>query len=290
MSDPAQILLVGEGHGASAALEGLRTTFSAIDVATQDTALASRCVGGIRHVGDPRDSDAPLALLAGSRRILTEEDLATRDTFNIHYSLLPRYRGLHSVVWAMLNGDDRVGLSVHKVDAQIDHGDIVHQHSIAIGSGTTSWDIMQQLDTHVAENIGAIMQQVAAGTARMTPQDHERATWVPRRNLDDCLIDFSEGTAFLERFFRALVAPYPLPAIQCRGMRYEVTRHCLVHRPYRVTNGRVVNLAPDEATITIADGLLVVGELRDESGLTCDPRAVLRLGDRLGARLGERMA
>ncbi|MGB3739798.1 MAG: hypothetical protein WA948_10665, partial [Pontixanthobacter sp.] len=124
--------------------------------------------------------------------------------------------------------------------------------------------------------------------ARTTPQDHDRATWVPRRNLDDCLIDFTENAAFLDRFFRALVAPYPLPAIQCRGVRYEVTRHRLVHRPYRVTNGRVVNLAPDGAYITIADGLLVVAELRDESGRIYAPSAILRMGDRLEPRIIDR--
>ena len=114
-----------------------------------------------------------------------------------------------------------------------------------------------------------------------SPQDETQATWVPRRNRDDCAIRFDATICELQQFFLALIEPYPLPFITIRSQPYEVVEQALLSREYYCTLGRVVHLSEEGAYIKIRDGLLVVKMLRDKDGRLHHPKALLKSGMRL---------
>lgn len=273
------VLLAGDGHGAIAALRGLSRAFGEIALVTGDREVR-RAAPKAPVRASIEEAPEQLVVLAGYKKILPRALVEKRCILNVHYALLPRYRGFHSVVWALLNDEAEIGLTVHLVDAGIDSGDVIHQYGISIDDTTTSRDVMAALDDHVAEHLGEVVAGFVAGERKPTPQDTMQATWVPRRNQDDCLIDFSDTHRQLDLFFRALVAPYPLPQIHAREGRFEVTEHQLIARDYLTHLGRVVNV-DDGAWIKTRDGFLVVRTLRAPDGTERPAQEVLRLGERL---------
>ena len=273
------ILLAGHGHGAHAAYRGLAGVFPRIDLLGADDTLAAQ--GNARCYSAIEDAPHDVVVMAGYQQILPPAALSQRIVLNVHYSLLPKYRGLHSVVWAILNDEPELGLTVHRAAAGIDCGPIVYQHRIARPDGMTSFDVMARLNDHVASNLGSVVSRFLAGEIDARPQEESEASWVGRRNQDDCLVDFNATHRALALFFDALVEPYPLPQIQSRVGRFEITEHELVARDYMTHIGRVVNLDASGAWIKTREGFLLVKRLRLPGGAEAAPQSVLKAGERL---------
>jgi len=198
------LFFLGSGHGAVAALQSLQQVFACIEVVSTDLSIQKM----VRASDILRENllivEARLGVMAGNLEIIPNAILKDKCLLNVHYSLLPRYRGLHSVVWAMLNLETEYGLTVHIVNSNIDDGPIVFQYRTKY-KGQTSAQIMSHLNSIVAEKLGAVVTKFAYGECEVTPQDKSHATWVPRRNIDDCLIPFNWGGDRLRAFFLALV-------------------------------------------------------------------------------------
>lgn len=275
------IFFIGNGHGGRSALKGLQKRFEKIGILSKDDRLRRLARKGDFLYHDLCDITEKFGVMAGNLEILPSEFILNHTTLNIHYSLLPHLRGLHSVAWAILNGDTEIGWTVHKVEERIDAGPIYYQKKI-IYNRYSSTEIMSIFDAQVEEKIGEIVQSILDGKKCPRLQNEANATWVAKRNLDDCLIDFEQSTEYLNRFFLALVRPYPLPSILIKNTKFEVSQMKLIKRKYCCTNGRVVNIDNDGVYIKCSDGLLIISEILDHEYRAIDPRTYLRLGTRLG--------
>jgi methionyl-tRNA formyltransferase len=280
-----RVLLAGDGHGALATYRGLVAAGHETDVCTRDSELATLASKNgsalLDNLGGASPRSQDIVLLAGHKDIVNPESFPDGRLLNIHYSLLPLYRGFHSVVWGVLNDEEKVGYSVHHIDALVDHGDIVWQRAIAV-EGRTSWELMLALDRLVEAEIGQVIHSFAAGAIAVQPQNHDQATFVGRRNLEDCRIDWRRDAAYLSRFLRALVAPYPLPFFKYKGQTLQVTRAEVVFRSYQEVPGRVVYRDETSVWIKLSDGLLRLYEVRTEDGRTVPALQAL---PKVGARL-----
>lgn len=74
-------------------------------------------------------------------RIIKPENFNSNDLFNIHFSLLPKYRGMYTSAWPILNGDTHTGVTLHKIDAGIDTGNIIDQLEFPISENDTARDL-----------------------------------------------------------------------------------------------------------------------------------------------------
>jgi methionyl-tRNA formyltransferase len=276
-----KICLAGGGWGCVSAYKSLSEKLSHLFVFTSDQDLRAITRNSDHLVDGLVFSDYDYVICAGYKEIIDKYCLSKNNVLNIHYSLLPRYRGMHSTVWAMLNGDSQLGLSIHLMNGDIDDGPIVHQYKFNY-NGETSFQVMILLNEYVEENLGSIFLSFIDSHITPIEQDKSGATWCCKRNLDDCMIDFNESISFQERFFKALVRPYPLPAISVRSKSYEILEADFIYRDYHMTNGRVVNIDSDGAWIKVADGFLLVKKLLDEKRRAADFRAVFSIGMRLG--------
>lgn len=259
----ASICVYGDGWGAIAAINGLSLGFTEVVVVTKDKDVIERAlIKGFRFASDLTSADADLYLCAGSTQILKKEFVDKNRVFNIHYSLLPKYRGLHSTAWAILNDEPFFGLTIHEMNEFIDDGPILYQHKFK-NTGQTSLEVINSCNEHISENLSAILKDIQERNLVPVVQDKAEATWVCRRNLDDCLIDFDQTIDRLRLFFRALVEPYPLPRILIDGRPIEVVRCELLASSYFMHNGRVVNIENNQAWIKVENGFIVVSSIRD---------------------------
>ncbi len=127
----------------------------------------------------------------------------------IHASLLPKYRGMAPITWAIINGEKETGVSLFYLEKGVDTGDIVAQKSIAIERADTVGSVYARVTDISIDILKEYLPLIARGKAPRIPQDHDRATIFPRRNPEDGLIDWSLPVKKICDFIRAQTRPYP---------------------------------------------------------------------------------
>ena len=123
---------------------------------------------------------------------------------NLHPSLLPKYRGPTPVQTAILNGEKETGLTIIKVDEQIDHGPIVSQFKETIKSEDTSESLLNRLFAIGSDVLITILPSYLEDRIEIKKQNHEQATFTKKLTREDGKIDWSKSTNYQERFVRAM--------------------------------------------------------------------------------------
>ena len=273
-----QIGFAGAGHGGLVALQSLQEFFSSIEILSDDENIIklARISDEVIRVNDFLVFTSDVIVCAGYMEIIPQSVLNTKTVINTHPSLLPKYRGIHSLAWAIINGEKKLGFTVHIMSENIDEGPIIWQWSIE-NSGQKASFFLNYFDRCVREELGAVVDKFICGELTTKVQDHSQATWVSRRNLKDCKIDFTLENKFLERFFQALSAPYPLPFFELNGIKYEVTQCSFDYPEYYAESGKVVNVDENGAYVKTGDSIICLQELCSSNKIVV-PSTVLKIG------------
>ncbi|MFF2087826.1 methionyl-tRNA formyltransferase [Nocardia sp. NPDC058176] len=205
-------------------------------------------------------------------------------TLNLHDSLLPKFTGFSPVLWALISGESEFGLTVHRMDEQLDTGDILVQHRLPIRPGVTGTELviegMELIPGAVAEALSAL----ESGDARWRPQNKDERTYFHKRTDRDSRIDWSWDAVDLERFVRALSAPYPHAYSYYRGERVEVLAAKVSEARYGGTAGRVIVQEDGGAVVSGPDPVrgrnrgLVITRVRTADGVEHDGASFFRRG------------
>lgn len=183
------------------------------------------------------------------------------DVINVHYAALPKYRGMHPIVWAILNGEKHVGFTFHQMDEFLDSGPIFYQELFDI-KNYSSWELMQQIDSRLEKITGSIIEKYMNDEYEITPQRSDDAIFVAKRNLADCRVNWKEWNAeYFQRILKALVTPYPLPFFEHRTKKIEILRAEIDFRDYIEIPGHLVNIDAEFVWIKLVDGLLKIKEI-----------------------------
>lgn len=142
-------------------------------------------------------------------------------TFNLHASLLPRYRGAAPINRAVMNGDDRTGVTTFLLKHEIDTGDILRQESISIGADENVGSVYDRLMALGAEVTVATIRDLAEGTAVPRPQPEGEATAAPKIFREDCEMDLSRTVESVRNHVRGL-SPYPAARTTVGGVELKV--------------------------------------------------------------------
>ena len=133
-------------------------------------------------------------------------------TFNLHASLLPRYRGAAPINWAIINGDTRTGVTTFFLKHEIDTGDIISQEAIDILPADNVGDVHDKLMLLGADLTIATLQGILRGDLKPIPQDQllqgEEPTPAPKIFKDTCCIDWGKPAEQAHNLVRGL-SPYP---------------------------------------------------------------------------------
>ena len=128
---------------------------------------------------------------------------------NLHGSLLPKYRGRCPVNWALVNGEQETGVTLHYMTPQPDNGDILAQERIAISTKDTAFSLHRKLTTSASKLLDANLPLLLAGNAPRIPQDHSLATYFGSRRPADGEIDWHRSAEQIMNLVRAVTRPYP---------------------------------------------------------------------------------
>ena len=150
--------------------------------------------------------------------------LAPRGAWNMHGSLLPRYRGRVPVNWAVLHGETRTGATLHEMQAKPDRGGIVAQQAVPILPDDTAGEVFAKVTVAAEMALDAWLPDLLAGRAVAREQDQRQASYFGGRKPEDGRIDRTQPAARIHNLVRAVAPPYPGAFTEVPGARIRVLR------------------------------------------------------------------
>ncbi|GAB3705132.1 methionyl-tRNA formyltransferase [Mariniluteicoccus flavus] len=142
---------------------------------------------------------------------------------NLHFSLLPRWRGAAPVQRAVMAGDAETGACVFRLVRELDAGDVYANFRTPIAAGETSGELLDRLAVDGARLLVDTMDALADGTADATPQPADGVSLAPKITVADAEIDWSATDEEVDRLVRGC-APAPGAWTTFRGERFKVLR------------------------------------------------------------------
>jgi methionyl-tRNA formyltransferase len=231
---------------------------------------------------------ADLVVVVAYGRILPGELLRTpkRGCINLHFSLLPLYRGAAPVNWSIINGETRTGVTTMFIEEKLDAGPILLQKQVTIDPTETAPELTMRLADIGAELLGETLDKLDTITPR--PQFDRDATFAPILEKDAGLIDWSDSAFVIERCVRGL-QPWP------NAFTYHGTHRLIIWRALPIVvehsaalAGHVLEAQGDEFLVACGkQTALRILELQPEARRRMSAREFLngtqlRAGDTLG--------
>ena len=145
------------------------------------------------------------------RHMLKPELLACakRGAYNMHGSLLPKYRGRVPVNWAVLNGETETGATLHQMVAKPDAGAIVGQQAVPILPDDTAFDVFQKVTVAAELTLYQALPGLLDGSATLYANDLSAGSYFGGRKPEDGRIDWQQSAAAIHNLIRAVAPPYP---------------------------------------------------------------------------------
>ena len=128
------------------------------------------------------------------------------NSLNVHFSLLPKYRGASPVQWALLNGEEKTGITIFELNEKMDEGDILTQEETIILPDESA----AELESRLAQTGAELLKKTISEIKKIKPvkQDHTLATFAPKLSKADGRIDWTKDSLYIQRKLRAF-NPWP---------------------------------------------------------------------------------
>ena len=158
------------------------------------------------------------------RHLISEDILKIppKGCFNLHGSLLPRYRGRAPVNWALINGEKETGLTLHHMVKKADAGDLVAQKKVNIRHEDTALTLFKKLVPLTRKILLETVPLIENGTAPKIPQNSDQATVFKGRTPEDGRIDWTCTAEEIYNLVRAVTRPYPGAFAQLDGKKVTI--------------------------------------------------------------------
>jgi methionyl-tRNA formyltransferase len=192
--------------------------------------------------------DLDLAVVAAYGLILPKAilDAPRHGCFNIHASLLPRWRGAAPIQRAVLAGDSETGITIMRMDVGLDTGPMLLKRAVSIGRWTNAAGLTEDLAALGGAMIVEALRLLAEGALVETPQPEDGVTYAAKLVRSEGVIDWTEPAVVLDRKVRAL-NPWPGATFTVRGERMKLLEAAIQFR--RGPPGTVLDPAPDGSPI-----------------------------------------
>jgi methionyl-tRNA formyltransferase len=143
--------------------------------------------------------------------ILPEEiiDIPKYGCVNVHMGLLPEYRGVNGVRWALLKGEEKTGITIHFMDSGIDTGKIIARVSFPITAQDDILSLMKKSKSAGLYLLENCWHQIASGKVHAIPQDESKSNYYSAKISSFETIDWSKSNVEIHNLIRASVAPFP---------------------------------------------------------------------------------
>lgn len=200
-------------------------------------------------------------------------------TYNLHASLLPKYRGAAPINFAIINGEKETGVTTFKIQQEIDTGNIALQKSIPIEETDTAGTLHDKLMLLGADLMLETLQQIEHHTLQLHPQDDTKASYAPKITKEFCKINWQTTTEYLYNFIRGL-SPYPSAytymtvnekTIYCKILQARKENH-----PHPFSPGKIITDNKTYLKIAGTDGWIEVLQIQAQGKKTMHIEEFLR--------------
>lgn len=202
-----------------------------------------------------------LAVVVAYGKILPPDVLAapTHGCWNVHASLLPRYRGAAPIQWAIIRGERETGVTLMQMDAGMDTGDMLGTRTLAIDEWVTAGQLHTRLAPLGAELLVDGIARLKAGTLVRQEQDDAQATMAPMLTKETGRVDFSAGARAVRDLVRGC-DPWPTAYTLYGGEPLKLFRAKIVSG--RGTPGVVLGADRDGLIVGCGDDAVAFAELQ----------------------------
>ena len=169
--------------------------------------------------------DADLAIVVAYGQIIPKEflDLTKKGFINIHASLLPKWRGAAPIQRSIMNLDKETGISIMKIDEELDKGPVCNTYKIDLQNNLNASDIADKLSLIAAEKILDNIDEILEDKANFVDQDHSKATYASKISKKEGEINWSDNAKYIIGKINGL---YPVPGafFIYKGERYKILK------------------------------------------------------------------
>lgn len=215
------------------------------------------------YVSYLQDLNADLFMVCGYKYIIPKDvfEIPPVGTINIHPSLLPLYRGQHVINWAIINGENKTGITFHFINEGIDTGDILLQREISISTQDTAYSLHQKLYTEASSMLCLLLDKISLGhDLKPLKQKDENATYFGPRKPEDGRIDWSKSGRDVCNLIRGLVKPWPGAYTLLEGTKVVLWKAHFQKYELDGLNGQIIDIVGHNLYIKVKDGLVICDE------------------------------
>lgn len=211
-------------------------------------------------------SRAPdLIVVAAYGKILPSAllDIPLHGCINVHGSILPRHRGAAPIQWAIIAGDNEVGVTIMQMDKGMDTGDILLIKSITPEEDETAGSLFPKIAELGAQALMDTIDMLADGGLAMISQEPDQATLAPMLKKLDGLIDWSEPADKIERLIRGL-DPWPTAYCTIDNLKLQLFLPKVIYQTPSQPPGTILRADPEGLLIATGDQSLLIREVKPE--------------------------
>lgn len=185
-------------------------------------------------------------------------DIPQYGCWNVHASLLPRWRGAAPIQRAILAGDAASGVAIMRMEAGLDTGPVYATRTVAIGPRMTAGELHDRLADEGAAVLLEVIDAIGSGTARATPQPADGVTYAAKIDKAEARIDWRRSAPEIDRQVRAF-DPWPIAETRYEGVQLRVLRaHCRDTAGVRAAPGTVLGVDAVGLAVACGEGVLVL--------------------------------
>ena len=208
-------------------------------------------------------------------------------TYNLHGSLLPRFRGAAPIHWAVITGAEETGVTSFKLKHEIDTGDLLFQEKTRIFDEDTTGDVYERLMHMGAGVVLKTVKAVASGKVTLSAQDNSQVSKAPKIYHETCEIDFNKTAREVYNHIRGL-NPFPsawttIDGLECKILKSGMSDEELdsVHVP-----GTILTDNKRYLKIACTDGYLAILDLKMQGKKKMDIKSLLNGYKVEGVKIG----
>ncbi len=205
--------------------------------------------------------DVFIVIAYGKKLPKTLLNIPVYGAYNVHFSLLPRWRGAAPVNWAVLSGDVETGVTIMKMDEGLDTGDILLQEKVPIDNNETSIDVFEKLIPLGVELLFKSLEMIEKGNVNFTKQDEKYATYARPFKKQDGLIDWKKSAKEIHNMVRGL-QPWPGAFTYLQNKLLKIWKsyfHEETSQP-----GKIEKISKNSVYIGTGSGIIELIEVQEE--------------------------
>jgi methionyl-tRNA formyltransferase len=235
---------------------------TSVDKELQNTQRAFLVDNNLKEINlDFIDTIEPdLGMIISYGRIIPEKYLSKFPILNLHGGLLPKWRGLNANCWAIINGEQEIGYTLHKINAKLDEGPIYYKFTTHIAEEEKFEEAKIRIHKMVTKEIGGIISKIINAEIKEIAQENASHIYTTLLRPEIGFIrDWKITTTYLYNLYRVLGSPYGSGIhFNYKGKKYEITKmsKCKNVADYIGIVGTVVLINGESALVKTSDNII----------------------------------